>query len=423
MLLGLRVLYIVAVTTFLLTESFATPPPGKQSSEITIESLLSLQFINNLNRSDAFVYITSRDKIGGLMLLTNAGTWYRPVIHGARFVKVDPTLVLIFDPNRAYTKEFLIPAEIESGRVWVATGELPFHVATSENGTSSILEPSPLDLSDDTSWGFLELTNTKRGGLYANISFVDFVGLALSIALVLGRNQVQTVKGLPDNAVTRICDALDVQSSLDGFPWDRMCISAGDGKPIRVLSPNLYEAANPGASGDYYNHYSEQVWKKYTSQDLLIDTQSAIGLVKCRVYANEELVCDGDNRGYTRPSAADVWGCNTGPFMIREGDNYIHRLIVPRLCAAFARTTLLIEGEESQPAVSNTSYYLESPTNHYSRLVHRSEIDGKGYAFSYDDVNPLAENVAGVVAGPDPEVLKIFIGGMKATVGEHTVLQ
>lgn len=33
-----------------------------------------------------------------------------------------------------------------------------------------------------------------------------------------------------------------------------------------------------------------------------------------------------------------------------------------------------------------------SLTNHLSRMVYKYEVDGKGYAFSYDDVNPSEED-------------------------------
>lgn len=64
-----------------------------------------------------------------------------------------------------------------------------------------------------------------------------------------------------------------------------------------------------------------------------------------------------------------------------------------------------------QPSVSGDEYYKSSPCNHYARIVHQYEADGLGYAFSYDDVNPSGENEAGLVSGPDPQLLEIVIGG------------
>ena len=89
--------------------------------------------------------------------------------------------------------------------------------------------------------------------------------------------------------------------------------------------------------------------------------------------------------------------------------------MVPRLCAAVTRSTLLIEGGHLQPGLSSTDYYTSAPTNWYSKFVHENEVDGKGYAFSYDDVNPDDDvNQSGVVASPNPELLTIIVGGPMA---------
>ena len=57
------------------------------------------------------------------------------------------------------------------------------------------------------------------------------------------------------------------------------------------------------------------------------------------------------------------------------------RAVVPRLCAAFTRSTIMMEGGDIQPSLDASNYYQNSPTNWYSKLVHEYEIDGKGYAF------------------------------------------
>lgn len=133
----------------------------------------------------------------------------------------------------------------------------------------------------------------------------------------------------------------------------------------------------------------------------------------CRVSASDSLACDGgDNRGYTRPTSADIYGCNSGPFAIDYTvDNDIHKAVVARLCAAFNRGTLLLDGGNYQPSLGSDSYYTTSPNNHYSRIVHEHEDGGLGYAFSYDDVNPAGENAAGTVSGADPTLMRITVGG------------
>lgn len=376
---------------------------------------LEVEVINNIKGSRPFVYITGIDQVGATMFLTRSGTWFYPVVaEDAGSSSIDQALISI--PIAEQTNVFTLTIQdcVVSGRIWISLGQLPFRVAASDSGSPYLVPPSVLDstnTSNTVDWGFVELTYTDRDGLYANLSFVDFVGLILSLTLTLEQGDVQKVVGLASDGVYSVCEQLRQQSRMDGLPWDQLCVTAPSGRPLRVLSPNLFESAHPGAMQGYYAPYVNQTWSKYTSRDLVIDTQSSMGSVTCRVGQDGLLSCGGDNRGYARPSASDIWSCSTGPFAILADDNAVHRSVVPRLCAAFTRSTLLIEGGETQPAVDRKRYYPGKITNHYSRAVHQCQLDGKGYSFPYDDVSPAPDNVAGVVAGKDPRLLQIFVGG------------
>ena len=87
--------------------------------------------------------------------------------------------------------------------------------------------------------------------------------------------------------------------------------------------------------------------------------------------------------------------------------------ITARLAAALNRSTLL--SNPNQPDGEVVSSYYRDPmgiTNHYSRAVHEASLDGRGYAFPYDDVAPREEeNVAGTVADGDPGVFVVAVGG------------
>lgn len=55
-------------------------------------------------------------------------------------------------------------------------------------------------------------------------------------------------------------------------------------------------------------------------------------------------------------------------------------VILPRLVAAFNRSTLLIDSD--QPDGENPSdYYGNATTNHYARIVHATVLDHRGYTF------------------------------------------
>lgn len=181
---------------------------------------------------------------------------------------------------------------------------------------------------------------------------------------------------------------------------------------MRVISPAVLLSQQPDGFPSFFQRYVDRVWERYTMTTLTINTQNDNGNVACRVVG-DEMQCDGDSRGYAKPSASDIFGCNSGPFGILESDNAVHRAVVPRLCAAFNRGTLMLEGGDVQPALPPSSYYTSRPHNLYSAVLHEVELEGRGYAFSYDDVAPTAqEGVAGTVAAADPQLLTVFIGGM-----------
>lgn len=221
---------------------------------------------------------------------------------------------------------------------------------------------------------------------------------------------IQSAAGLSANALSSICDSLKSQGQSDGQPWGNLCLADSNGNVLRALAPTDYMSSDNSAFDSYWSPYVDSVWSHYTTNTLNINTQASAGTVACTVQ-NDELQCAGDNRGYAKPSASDIFGCNSGPFAIQSGDNDVHRAVVPRLCAAFDRTTLLINGGDTQPGPSSSDYYQNTPTNWFSKFVHANEIDGRGYAFSYDDVNPDGENQSGVVSSANPGTLTVTVGG------------
>ena len=84
--------------------------------------------------------------------------------------------------------------------------------------------------------------------------------------------------------------------------------------------------------------------------------------------------------------------------------------IIPRLAAAFNRSTLLTDSD--QPDGENPAgYYANAITNHYARIVHATEAGGLGYAFPYDDVTPDGGvNQAGPVSSGSPALLSVTVG-------------
>jgi hypothetical protein len=372
---------------------------------------LRLDVVNNFGDNQMYLYVTGRDSNGVAVMLSPDGTFFTPDAGGST------TPVPLNGPiatelgAKGETTSVTIPDFLISSRIWVSEGPLQFMVLAGETG-ATIVEPAVTndqDPSINVKWGFVEF-NWANNSIFANISYVDWVGIAMGMGLTLATNETQIVKGLQEGAVENICNDLKAQAEKDGAEWDKLCQYNADGSALRVLSSNLYLASHPEWQSNYYNDYIDQVWAKYAAEDLTIATQSDAGEVACRVNG-DQMNCQGDDMAFPKPTIIDIYGCNSGPFANLPNATPLHQAIVPRLCAAFTRSTLLMDGGNVQPSLSAENYYTVDPTNHYSRIVHNYEQDGLGYAFSYDDVNPDGENAAGTVAGDSPTLLKVTVGG------------
>ncbi|KAM0282166.1 hypothetical protein ACHAQH_003206 [Verticillium albo-atrum] len=387
---------------------------GALRRDLPLPGNLPLNLVNNFDGGSLNAYISGLDSKGAVVFLAADGRLVYPTSGGSTVPVPIKANIAIPLPPKGQTLRVTLPIALSSGRVYFAAGKLDFFMVFTGSG-DGLVQPSISNLQDPSAglnWGFVELTLTPQGVIWANISFVDFVGLVFGMRLVNRDGSVHEVLGLPADAVNNICNELRAQGEADGRPWAAHCIAGPSGRPLRVVSPNNYASINPGAFANYWTAYADEVWRRYSSQPLRINTQNENGVVECRV-TGDVLLCKGDNRGYPKPKAIDIWGCNSGPFGIQQGDNAIHYAVVPRLCAAFVRTTLLLAGGSLQPGLDAADYYTHNPTSHYSRVVHEQEVDGRGYAFPYDDVNPDgAEDAAGLIASGNFDVLSFFIGGI-----------
>ncbi|KYK60753.1 glycoside hydrolase family 64 protein [Drechmeria coniospora] len=374
---------------------------------------LPIDFVNNFAGGAVNAYITGLDLNNRVVFVDRNGALVYPSSGGSATPVPIKAKVAIPMPARGKRLRMYLTIPLLSGRVYFARGNLDFFMVRTASG-DGLVQPSPTNLRDPSAgvnWGFVELTYTRYWALFANISYVDFVGFLLSIGLSVkdGRGR-QLTKGLGAGSVSKICGGLLQQQSRDRYPWARLCVADATGTPIRVLSPNNYAVLRPNDFEGYWNAYVDQVWARYAKAPLTVNTQSAAGKVKCQL-SGRLLVCAGDRRGFEKPTAKDIWGCNSGPFARRADDSAVRLAVIPRLCAAFVRSTLLLAGGNVQPAVAASRYYTVNPTSHYSRLIHHYELDGKGYAFPYDDVNPDgSEDASGTVASQAPDVLTVYIG-------------
>ncbi|KAH8742508.1 hypothetical protein F5883DRAFT_384781, partial [Diaporthe sp. PMI_573] len=107
---------------------------------------------------------------------------------------------------------------------------------------------------------------------------------------------------------------------------------------------------------------------------------------------------DGNSFRYQKPTTMDIFGCSVGPFTT-QAQNEQHMRTWPRLCAAFVRSTLLVDDGDVTPGLKSSSYFAADITHQFARIVHSNLLpDGTGgaYAFPFDDVKAAGENEAGL---------------------------
>jgi hypothetical protein len=309
------------------------------------------------------------------------------------------------------------------GRIYFSCDEpLKFFL----NPGPALVEPSVLNTSDpnyNINHCFCEFT-LNQDQLFANISCVDMCP-ALPVSLTLQDNQgaVQHVSGMPADGLDKVCAKMCEQARKDGMPWDKLIVRCRNtGAPVRVLNPTHGEAV--GANfGNYFDPMVDKVWSKYSAAApaaqrcaMRINTQAAAGWVTGSIDGKGRLVF-GDPNGecFPRPTTADILGCNSGTF--QTGPSGTRNAIIPRLAAGFIRGTLL---DTTEHPADPSLFYKRDPTNHYCRIVHECHLDGKGYAFAYDDVQPdNGADQSGKVNCGDPKVFIVSVGGRWAYTGDR----
>ncbi|OCT50093.1 carbohydrate binding family 6 [Cladophialophora carrionii] len=417
------------------TATAATAAPTSQATG----SMLNIALQNQTTSQTVYAYVTGRalDRGNAWFLLSADGhtPYYPSSPSSVGSPMAQNCAIPLGRPGNTVT--VTIP-HIAGGRIWFSIdAPLTFLL----NPGPALVEPSVTNASDPnihTNWGFAEFT-FNADQLYANISYVDFVGPPIALTLTSATLPPQHVAGMPSDGLDQVCAGLRAQHARDNQGWDQLIVTTaaqGAGQQqqrnLRALSPNQAMVTNPALFATYYDDYVARAWRKFAAQPMSVDTQAAFGTVSAQVdHGSGTLnfrVADGAATGnaggsattplsFTKPSTRDIFSCSTGPFA--TGSNPAVNAIIPRLAAAFNRSTLL---ETDVFPAPQALYYKDATTNHYSRIVHAVNLDGKGYAFPYDDVQPSGgADQSGEVHAGDPILFTVTVGGGNAAGAAGTL--
>ena len=374
---------------------------------------LSIALVNQTNSGTVYAYITGQaiNNNNALFLLESDGkTPYYPASPTANGTPLAVNCAIALGASGS-TTTVTIP-QIAGGRIWFCVNDtLTFLL----NPGPGLVEPSssnPSDPNYNKTWDFCEFTFNSTQ-LFANITYVDFVSLPIALTLTNTSGSTQHVSGIPANGLTTVCNALTAQNQRDGAGWNRLIVNGPSGSPLRAVSPNTGIVMNSSLFSGYYSSYVDQIWSHYASAPLTIDTQAQWGSPTATVVGG--LLTFKGIGTFAQPSAADIFSCSTGPFAAATANTAEMGAITARLAAAFNRSTLLIDADQPNGEVVS-NYYSTSPTNHYARILHATNLDGRGYAFPYDDVGPSSgADQSGSVSDGNPQLWTVTVGGANAS--------
>jgi Beta-1,3-glucanase len=305
-------------------------------------------------------------------------------------------------------------------RIYYSIGApLLVHTGNIEGGgivTPTVQNPS--DPNFNTIFDFTELTwvpQTVDGhpeittNLGLNVTEVDAFGLPQQFTIE--GTDPATLK--PNTALTggflSTVKRATLLATLKGFgtPWDGLIVGTAGTQPARALAPNL--AIQGGFfPGDQLDDYINKVFTTYMASPPLTATVSAALNMSCPsvtynftgATAGGELVFSDAKKGgpifsLIKWSTLDAYagsfqfGAVVPTNTCDRPDKIAALAVEADLQAALMRTTLLVHPDlTNDPAhcPSPTAYYTNAPVNMYAQLWHQNGINGKAYAFGFDDV-------------------------------------
>ncbi|MFS0704712.1 beta-1,3-glucanase family protein [Cellulomonas sp. 179-A 9B4 NHS] len=299
-----------------------------------------------------------------------------------------------------------------SGRIYFSFGQkLPFSLTP-----DGLVQPAPWaggDPTRDILFDWSELTYNDAG-LWLNSSQVDMFAVPHSVSVTGASGQTRTTGRLVANGRQQIIDALRADPA-----WARSVVTRADGTVLRVLAPG--KAASAGLmSTTFLDGYIASAWNAYTSRTLTVQPFGDRPEVRYTGRTSGTTMRFTDTSGrevaaFQRPSSSDVWGCDGA---LHAPNDQVVGPIARTLCAALFRGTL--GTSTTEPVLDAAQFYRSTPPNLYGRSVHAAMVDGRAYAFAFDDVGAFES----LVHDGDPRSARVdltsFTGGTTTNPGTPT---
>ncbi|MFC9769606.1 beta-1,3-glucanase family protein [Rhodococcus jostii] len=365
----------------------------------TVAATIPLAITNHSGINDIFLYDfgISGAKMGWADRNGLFTTWVSPAKDGTPI----PDGVAIKGPASGQSLTIQVP-KANGGRIYYAYGKpLEFKL----NRGPGLVQPSIDNESDpniDTLYNFTEYTNNDNG-LWINSTQVDMFSAPY------------TVSATGTDGVTKATGALEpggyhaVFDDLRAHGWDNLIQTRPDGTVLRAVAPRTGYKKLP-ADVDITRDI-DAVWDKYSQEPLYVTVNEATYIGRVDTAPTDptrrklSFTTPGntvETTAFTKPTPAEVYACSGG----LGGAPAPRGPIAAVLCAAFNRSTLA--NHANQPDNNVADFFKDGTINRYAESVHKHMLDGKAYAFAYDDVG----NHESLVQIPHPRSAQITLDTM-----------
>jgi hypothetical protein len=347
------------------------------SADAAVPTTIPLTFTNHSGRSDQ-VYIYDI----GTLLSTGQQGWadangtFHAWPAGAQPPIPAPD-ASIAGPSNGNSLTLRMPQF--SGRVYFSYGQkLVFKLTTGGLVQPAVQNPS--DPNENILFNWTEYT-LNPSGLWINSTQVDMFSAPYAVGVKLADGTTKSTGHLKSGGYTGFFNALRGQPG----GWGNLIQTRSDGTVLRALAPG-HGIENGALPATVMNDYVNRVWTKYATSTLTVTPFADQPNTKYYGKVSGNVMNFTNSSGavvtsFQKPDSDSIFGC----YKLLDAPNDLVRGPISRtLCAGYNRATLLTDS--NQPDTNSADFYQDVVSNQYARKIHAQMVDGKAYAFAFDDV-------------------------------------
>jgi len=366
---------ILAVAAALVTTAAAGLVAALPASAVPTTIPITITNKSGVNQS-VYVYVLGTNLANGQLGWSDAsGTFHKWPSTGATPVAAPDASIT--GPANGQSTTIQLPKF--SGRVYFSYGQkLSFKIVNDGQLVQPAVE-NPSDPNRNILFNWTEYT-LNDDGLWINSTQVDFFSAPYQTGLKKSDGSILSTGRLKTDGYQAVINALNGTAG-----WNNLVQKDGSGNVLRVLSPAHGIDAGTISAG-IMDDYTNRVWSKYSSQDLVVrpfgDNPSVV--YYGRVSGNVMTFRNSSGAtvaSFNKPSSGSILGCAGDLF---APNDQVVGPIARTLCAGLIRSSVL--SNPNQPDSNAASFYQDPVTNYYAKYIHQQMANGKAYAFAFDDV-------------------------------------